>query len=78
MAGHHFFRKKPSINIIIGKVYCQKAGLEAVQRIDDAMLAVYGLIPDYSGRGRPPSRPKTAKDWLYLQMVISIMNMGVC
>jgi hypothetical protein len=33
------------------------------------MLAVYGLIPDYSGRGRPPSRPKTAKDWLYLQMV---------
>ena len=37
--------------------------------IDDAMLAVYGLIPDYSGRGRPPSRPKPAKDWLYLQMV---------
>jgi hypothetical protein len=37
--------------------------------IDEAMLAVYGLIPDYSGRGRPPSRPKPAKDWLYLQMV---------
>jgi hypothetical protein len=37
--------------------------------IDEAMLTVYGLIPDYAGRGRPPSRPKPAKDWRYLQMV---------
>jgi len=37
--------------------------------IDEAMLAVYGLIPEYAGRGRPPSRLKPAKDWRYLQMV---------
>jgi len=37
--------------------------------IDDAMLAVYGIVPQYCGRGRPPTRPKPGKDWLYLQMV---------
>lgn len=37
--------------------------------IDDAILDVYGIVPDYSGRGRPPSKPKAGKDWLYLQMV---------
>ncbi len=37
--------------------------------IDDAILAVYGLIPEYRGRGRPPTRPKPGKDWRYLQMV---------
>jgi len=37
--------------------------------IDDAMLAVYGLVPEYSGRGRPPVRRRPGKDWLYLQMV---------
>jgi hypothetical protein len=37
--------------------------------IDDAMLEVYGLVPQYCGRGRPPTRPKPGKDWLYLQMV---------
>jgi hypothetical protein len=37
--------------------------------IDEAMLAVYGVVPEYSGRGRPPTRKKPAKDWLYLQMV---------
>jgi hypothetical protein len=37
--------------------------------IDEAILAVYGLIPEYTGRGRPPTRPKPAKDWRYLQMV---------
>jgi hypothetical protein len=37
--------------------------------IDDAMLAVYGLAPEYSGRGRPPTKPQPGKDWLYLQMV---------
>ena len=33
------------------------------------MLEVYGIIPQYCGRGRPPTRPKPGKDWLYLQMV---------
>jgi len=37
--------------------------------IDDAMLDVYGIVPEYSGRGRPPTQPKPGKDWLYLQMV---------
>ena len=37
--------------------------------IDEAMLAVYGLTPEYSGHGRPPTRKKPGKDWLYLQMV---------
>jgi len=37
--------------------------------IDDAILDVYGMVPEYSGRGRPPSNPKPGKDWLYLQMV---------
>jgi len=37
--------------------------------IDDAMIAVYGLIPEYSGRGRPPSRKQAQPNWQYLQMV---------
>ena len=37
--------------------------------IDDAILAVYGLVPEYAGRGRPPTCPKPGQDWRYLQMV---------
>ena len=37
--------------------------------IDEAMVAVYGLVPEYRGRGRPPTRKKPAPDWQYLQMV---------
>lgn len=37
--------------------------------IDEAMLEVYGLVPEYSGRGRPPTRKKAGSDWQYLQMV---------
>lgn len=37
--------------------------------IDDALLAVYGRVPQYAGRGRPPSVPRPGADWLYLQMV---------
>jgi hypothetical protein len=37
--------------------------------IDDAMLAVYGLVPEYAGRGRPPTQPRPGEDWRYLQMV---------
>ncbi len=37
--------------------------------IDDAMLLVYGQVPRFSGRGRPPSRPKPQAGWHYLQMV---------
>lgn len=37
--------------------------------IDEAMVEVYGCLPEYSGRGRPPSRKKPGSDWMYLQMV---------
>jgi hypothetical protein len=37
--------------------------------IDEAMIAVYGLTPEYSGHGRPPTNKKPGKDWWYLQMV---------
>jgi hypothetical protein len=37
--------------------------------IDEAMIEVYRLVPEYSGRGRPPTRKKPGSDWLYLQMV---------
>jgi len=37
--------------------------------IDQAMLEVYGRVPEYGGRGRPPTRKQPGKEWLYLQMV---------
>jgi hypothetical protein len=37
--------------------------------IDQAMIAVYGIVPEYSGRGRPPSRKKPGADWQYVQLV---------
>lgn len=37
--------------------------------IDDAMIDVYGHVPEYGGRGRPPTRKKPGSDWMYLQMV---------
>lgn len=37
--------------------------------IDQAMIAVYGVIPEYVGRGRPPSRKKPGSSWQYVQMV---------
>jgi hypothetical protein len=37
--------------------------------IDEAMVAVYGQVPEYGGRGRPPTRKQPGKDWQYLQMV---------
>jgi hypothetical protein len=37
--------------------------------IDDAMLETYGIVPEYSGRGRPPTRKKAQSDWQYVQMI---------
>jgi len=37
--------------------------------IDEAMIEVYGRLPPYRGRGRPPTRKQPGADWLYLQMV---------
>lgn len=37
--------------------------------IEQAMIEVYGIVPEYDGRGRPPTRKKPGTEWLYLQMV---------
>jgi len=37
--------------------------------IDEAMIEVYGLVPKYSGKGRPPTRKQAQPGWQYLQMV---------
>ena len=37
--------------------------------IDEALIEVYGLVPQYRGRGRPPTRKKAQPGWQYLQMV---------
>jgi hypothetical protein len=37
--------------------------------IDDAMIEVYGIVPEYQGRGRPPTRKQPQPGWQYLQMV---------
>lgn len=31
--------------------------------LDDAMIAVYGQVPEYSGYGRPPTRKQPQPDW---------------
>ncbi|MCB9418293.1 MAG: IS1 family transposase [Ardenticatenaceae bacterium] len=37
--------------------------------IREAMVEVYGQVPPYSGRGRPPTLKQPGEDWQYLQMV---------
>jgi len=37
--------------------------------IREAMVEVYGKAPEYSGRGRPPTRKQPQADWQYLQVV---------
>jgi hypothetical protein len=37
--------------------------------IDEAMIEVYGAVPEYGGRGRPPTKKRAGSDWIYLQMV---------
>jgi hypothetical protein len=37
--------------------------------IDEAMIEVYGIVPEYSGRGRPASRKRARPGWQYLQAV---------
>jgi hypothetical protein len=35
----------------------------------EALVQVYGCVPDYPGRGRPPSRKRPQMGWHYTQMV---------
>jgi hypothetical protein len=37
--------------------------------IDDAMVEVYGQVPEYEGVGRPPTRKQPLPGWQYVQMV---------
>jgi hypothetical protein len=37
--------------------------------IDDAMVKVYGKVPEYKGIGRPPTRKRPQRGWQYVQMV---------
>lgn len=37
--------------------------------IDEAMVEVDGIVPEYCGRGRPPTRKRAQPEWQYLQMV---------
>ena len=35
----------------------------------EAMLATWGKVPEYGGRGAPPKLPKPGKDWQCLQVI---------
>jgi hypothetical protein len=37
--------------------------------ITEAMLEVYGQVPPYKGKGRPPTRKRAQPGWQYLQLV---------
>jgi hypothetical protein len=37
--------------------------------IDDAMVEVYGVVPEYQGVGRPPTCKQAQPGWQYMQMV---------
>jgi hypothetical protein len=37
--------------------------------IDEAMIEVYGVVPEYQGFGRPPTRKQPQPGWQYLQVV---------
>lgn len=36
---------------------------------DEAMVEVWGKVPEYGGRGRPPTKKRPGAHWRYLQMV---------
>jgi hypothetical protein len=42
--------------------------------IREAMLEIYGQVPPYCGRGRPPTLKQPGQDWQYLQMVKQRQN----
>lgn len=36
---------------------------------DEAMVEVWGEVPEYKGRGRPPTKKRPKAQWQYLQMI---------
>ena len=45
--------------------------------IDEAMVAVYGKVPEYTGPGRPPTKKGPQPGWQYLQLVKQRKKGGV-
>ncbi|CAK8713852.1 Transposase [Candidatus Electronema halotolerans] len=37
--------------------------------IREAMLEIFGKVPEYSGKGRPPSKKRPQPGWKYLQII---------
>lgn len=37
--------------------------------IDEAMVEVHGVVPEYKGIGRPPTRKRPQPGWQYLQVI---------
>lgn len=35
----------------------------------EALVEIWGQVPEYGGRGRPPTRKKPKEEWQYLQVV---------
>lgn len=42
---------------------------DAAKGYESALIKVYGVVPKYNGRGRPPTRKQGKSDWEYLQIV---------
>jgi hypothetical protein len=42
---------------------------DAAKGYESALIEVYGVVPKYGGRGRPPTRKQARPDWEYLQIV---------
>ncbi|MDQ7029177.1 MAG: hypothetical protein Q9O62_05050 [Ardenticatenia bacterium] len=54
---------------------------DGVGGIREAMVEVYGKVPEYAGRGRPPTRKRAQPGWQYLQVVKQRKNgrvVGTC
>ena len=42
---------------------------DAAKGYESAVIKVYGVVPEYSGRGRPPTKKQARAGWEYLQIV---------
>jgi hypothetical protein len=42
---------------------------DAAKGYESALVKVYGVVPKYVGRGRPPTKKQAQSDWEYLQIV---------
>ncbi len=42
---------------------------DAAKGYEAALIEVYGVVPKYGGRGRPPTKKQARSGWEYLQIV---------